>query len=140
MTTARSRPPAPAVVPVALAAALDAVLLIVFATLGRGSHEQALSVSGVAGTAWPFLIGAALGWAASYALLRRAPTDVAGGLLVWVATIVGGMALRAMTGQGVAASFVVVASVVTAVLLFGWRAIAARVARGRGRSASARVT
>jgi len=37
------------------------------------------------------------------------------------------MLLRAVTGQGTALAFVLVASVVLAVLLLGWRALAARV-------------
>jgi hypothetical protein len=40
---------------------------------------------------------------------------------VWVATVVVGMLLRKATSSGVAPSFVVVASVSTAVLLLGWR-------------------
>ena len=45
---------------------------------------------------------------------------------IWVATVAVGMVLRSLTGQGVAVSFVVVASVVLGVLLLGsrlvWRA------------------
>lgn len=135
MTTTRSQTPAPATVSVPLAAGLDALLLVVFVALGRGSHSEALSAAGILGTAWPFVVGAALGWAGSFVLLGRAPTDWAGGVLVWVGAIAGGMLLRAVTGQGVAMSFVAVASIVTALLLFGWRAIAGRLARGRRRSA-----
>ena len=40
-------------------------------------------------------------------------------------TVVVGMLLRKATSQGTAFSFVVVASVVTAILLLGWRAVAA---------------
>ncbi|NUS44280.1 MAG: DUF3054 family protein, partial [Mycobacteriaceae bacterium] len=44
------------------------------------------------------------------------------GACVWLGTLAGGMALRALSGQGVAASFVIVAAAVLAVFLFGWRA------------------
>ena len=58
---------------------------------------------------------AARGW--------KRPTAVAPtGLVVWLCTVVIGMVLRKLTSAGVAASFVVVASLVTAVLLLGWRA------------------
>ena len=46
------------------------------------------------------------------------------GVVVWVCTIVVGMLLRKATSQGVAPSFIVVASLVTAALLLGWRAVA----------------
>ncbi len=59
------------------------------------------------------------------AVQRSSPT----GVVVWVCTVVVGMLLRKATSAGVAASFVVVASVSTAVLLLGWRGVAALVAR-----------
>lgn len=113
-------------IPVPAVAAADAVAILVFATVGRMSHAEGLTVAGVAQTAWPFLVGAALGWVVTSVLLRRPPLDYPGGVLVWVGTIAGGMTLRAVTGAGVALSFVVVASLVTGVLLLGWRALAAR--------------
>jgi len=42
-------------------------------------------------------------------------------LTVWLATVIVGMLLRKASSQGVAVSFVIVATVVTAVLLLGWR-------------------
>jgi len=44
--------------------------------------------------------------------------------VVWLCTVVVGMLLRKATSAGVAASFIVVASSVTALLLLGWRALA----------------
>jgi hypothetical protein len=43
--------------------------------------------------------------------------------------VVIGMLLRKATSQGTAVSFVVVASLVTAILLLGWRGAAAALAR-----------
>lgn len=54
-------------------------------------------------------------------------------MIVWAATLVGGMLLRLATGQGVQIAFVVVAAITLAVLLVGWRGIAALGAR-RARS------
>ena len=51
---------------------------------------------------------------------------------MWVATIVVGMLLRRITSQGTAVSFIVVASLVTALLLLGWRAVAALVVKRSG--------
>ncbi|STZ22148.1 transmembrane protein [Mycolicibacterium phlei] len=59
----------------ATALATDLVLVVVFATIGRRSHAEGLTVAGIAGTAWPFLVGALVGWLLSlgwrrpYALL-----------------------------------------------------------------------
>jgi hypothetical protein len=52
---------------------------------------------------------------------------------VWLCTVVVGMVLRKVGSAGVAASFVVVAASVTAVLLLGWRAaVGLTVRRGSG--------
>lgn len=112
------------------ALAADVVCVLVFTTLGRRSHAEGLTVAGVAETAWPFLTGTVLGWLISRGWRR--PTAVAPtGVVVWVCTVAVGMALRKATGAGIAVSFIAVASTVTALLLLGWRAVAARVARSR---------
>jgi len=110
--------------PAVLALAADIVCVVVFCAVGRRSHAEGLTVSGVAETAWPFLSGTAVGWLLAQGWRR--PTALAPtGLIVWIATVVVGMLLRKASSQGVAASFVVVASLVTALLLLGWRAVAA---------------
>jgi hypothetical protein len=107
---------------------IDLVCVIVFCTIGRRSHAEGLTVAGVAETAWPFLTGTAVGWLAIRAW--RNPTTVAPtGLVVWLSTVVIGMLLRKATSAGTAISFVVVASLVTAILLLGWRAVATALAR-----------
>src|ERR1700727_3115585 len=103
--------------------ATDVACVLVFCAVGRRSHGEGLNVAGVATTAWPFLSGTALGWLASRAWRR--PTAVAPtGVVVWLCTVVVGMLLRKATSAGVAASFIVVASSVTGLLLLGWRALA----------------
>ena len=52
------------------------------------------------------------------------------GVVVWVCTVVVGMLLRKATSAGVQTSFVVVASIATAVLLLGWRSAVALFRRG----------
>lgn len=107
----------------------DILCVLVFCTIGRRSHAEGLTVAGVARTAWPFLAGTAVGW-----LLiggwRRPFTVIPTGVTVWVCTVAVGMLLRKATSAGVQTSFVVVASVSTAVLLVGWRAAAAFFRRG----------
>jgi hypothetical protein len=119
-----------AAVPAALAA--DVVCIAVFCAIGRRSHAEGITVGGVATTAWPFLVGAAVGWVLARAWRRPlalAPT----GVVVWLCTVVVGMLLRraglAGPESGTAPSFIVVASLVTAALLLGWRAGAAAVGR-----------
>ncbi len=104
---------------------LDLLMVVVFATIGRRSHAEGLTVSGVAATALPFAAGTAAGWAACRGW--RAPTSVVvTGVPVWAATVAGGVLLRRVSGQGAPASFVVVTTVVLAAFLLGWRAVAAR--------------
>ncbi|MBE1550949.1 peptidoglycan/LPS O-acetylase OafA/YrhL [Mycobacterium sp. OAS707] len=107
----------------------DIVCVIVFATIGRRSHAEGLTVAGIAQTAWPFLAGTALGWLLIRGW-RRPFTVISTGVAVWVCTVVGGMLLRKATSAGVQTSFIVVASIATAVLLLGWRAVAAMLRRG----------
>jgi hypothetical protein len=99
---------------------LDVACVLVFCGVGRRSHDEGLDVAGVATTAWPFLIGTILGWVLSRGW-RRPTALVPTGVVVWLCTVGGGMLLRKATSAGVAASFVVVASSVTALLLLGWR-------------------
>jgi hypothetical protein len=104
--------------------------VLVFCAVGRRSHDQGLDITGVATTAWPFLTGTVVGWLASRGW--RQPTAVVPtGVIVWLCTVVVGMVLRKVSSAGVATSFVVVASSVTALLLLGWRAAAALTLRHR---------
>lgn len=101
-----------------------------FCAAGRRSHDEGVDLTGLATTAWPFLAGTALGWLLSRAW--RHPTAVAPtGVIVWLSTVVAGMLLRKASSAGVAASFVGVATAVTAVLLLGWRVVADLAARRR---------
>ena len=115
----------------AFALLLDVVLVLVFAAVGRASHDESSPVLGVLLTAWPFLVGTGLGWAVVRVVRREWPLDVGPGVTVWFATVLVGMLLRHAVGSGTAVSFVVVASVVLAFLLLGWRAVGAYAVRRR---------
>ena len=109
--------------PTAVALVADIVCVVVFCAIGRRSHAEGLSAAGIAETAWPFLAGTAVGWLVSRGWRR--PTALAPtGVVVWACTVAVGMLLRKASSHSVAVSFVVVASLVTAVLLLGWRAAA----------------
>lgn len=118
----------PRALPVAIA--LDVLCVLVFCAAGRRSHAEGLTVAGLAETAWPFAAGATVGWLAARGW-RRPTALTPTGVTIWIATVAVGMLLRKLTGQGVAVSFIVVATLVTAVLLLGWRATARLVFRGR---------
>jgi hypothetical protein len=115
--------------PALVALATDVVCVVVFATIGRRSHAEGLSLAGVAETAWPFVAGTGVGWLLARGW-RRPAAVAPTGLVVWVCTVVVGMLLRKATSAGVALSFIVVASLATALLLLGWRAAASLMTRG----------
>lgn len=111
---------------------IDVVLVVVFAAIGRASHAHTVDIAGVAETAWPFLVGLALGWAVLGAW--RAPSaPLRTGLGLVVITVAAGMVLRVVSGAGIAVAFVIVATITLLVFLFGWRAVAALVVRLRSR-------
>ncbi|MEU1983669.1 DUF3054 domain-containing protein [Nocardia sp. NPDC019395] len=107
----------------------DSLLVVLFCAIGRRSHEEAV-LTGLLHTVWPFAAGLAVGWIAVFLLDRgrRGDEPFAGsrirptGLVVWLSTLVVGMALRVVSGQGTAFSFIVVATLVLALFLLGWRA------------------
>jgi hypothetical protein len=104
-----------------IAIGVDAVAILLFATIGRANHHESTGTHGIWHTAWPFLLGAALGLAAT-AYARVSPTAIRAGVRVWVWTLVIGMVVRSATGAGTAIAFVIVAAIVLAAFLVGWRA------------------
>ncbi|WP_353827109.1 DUF3054 domain-containing protein [Agromyces sp. SYSU T0242] len=110
--------------------ALDAVLVVVFAGIGRASHQEGLDAAGVWATAWPFLLGLGAGWLLVRAW-RRPAALIPTGIAAWLATVVIGMLARIATGEDAAAAFVIVATATLALLLLGWRALVALVRRIR---------
>ncbi|BAG29624.1 Protein of uncharacterised function (DUF3054) [Kocuria rhizophila] len=110
--------------------AVDIVLVIVFAALGRSSHGE--GVAGALMTAWPFLVGALVGWLACRGT-RHPAAVIPTGLSVWLCAEVGGMVLRTLTGQGTALPFVLVSLVVLGALLIGYRLVLLGVRRIRSR-------
>jgi DUF3054 family protein len=118
-----------------VASVADGAAILLFAAVGRLSHAEGVTPVGVLEVAWPFLAGGAVGTLAGR--VWRRPTSLPSGTAVWAGALVGGMLLRALTGGGVQVSFVVVAAIVLAVLLLGWRVVA-RLALRRAQGTSAR--
>ncbi|MGC5584754.1 DUF3054 domain-containing protein [Ornithinimicrobium sp. W1665] len=110
---------------------LDLGVVLIFAAAGRRSHELDGSVLGVLQTAWPFLVGLAVGWIA----VRRQPADRRvwwlDGTVVALSVLVVGMLLRLAGGQGTALPFVLVATGLVTAGILGWRAVDAAVGARR---------
>lgn len=101
-----------------VAFAVDLALVAAFVLIGRASHGEDRSAFVV--TFWPFAVGLVAAWAAARGW-RRPFAIARTGLPAWVGTVLVGMLLRAASGQGVQVAFVVVASIVLAAFLLGWR-------------------
>lgn len=101
---------------------VDAAFVLSFALMGRVSHVEGVTPSGVLETAWPFLAGLTAGWAVARALLHRWPAEVVDAVPIWLATVVVGLVLRVASGSGGAPwSFVLVATLALGLFLVGWR-------------------
>jgi Protein of unknown function (DUF3054) len=117
------------------AAVVDGCLVLVFVVIGRASHGEADGLPGLVTTAWPFVAGMGIGelttrsWHRPVALV---PT----GIGVWLSTVVIGMSLRILAGQGIAMVFIAVALAFLGLFLLGWRVIVVLVPALRKRFSS----
>jgi hypothetical protein len=106
------------------------VCVVLFAAIGRDTHEHGLNVLGILLTAAPFAGGAAIGWLLGRAW--RSPLALwPAAVVVWLSTVVFGLLLRGLAGGGLAVSFQIVTLLVLGFLLVGWRLIAALVMKVR---------
>ena len=110
--------------------AIDLLLVAVFAVIGQLSHYGTLTSGGWWSIAWPFLVGTLIAWVL-LRLLHRPGGAVGSGVVVWLVTLVAGMLLRQVGGQGTAPAFVVVATLTLGALLVLPRVVA-RFGAGRG--------
>lgn len=115
---------------IALSFVLDAALVLLFAGLGRSSHSEAGTISGLLHTAWPFLAGLTISWIVAF-VWKRPLALLRAGIPVWIGTVALGMILRVVAGGTAAVPFIIVASVSLLVFLVGWRGIAALIRRLR---------
>ena len=101
-------------------AAADLACVLLFVLIGRSSHHDGGGLGGLWSTLWPFAMGALTGLLA--ARFWRRPTAVLPtGVIVWLSTVVIGMVLRVLAGQGTAVAFVVVALAFLGLFQLGWR-------------------
>jgi hypothetical protein len=102
---------------------VDAAFVLLFATLGRVSHEEGVTVGGVLGVAWPFLAALVVGWVA--ARVRGPwPTRMPAAWVVWLVTSLLGLLVRVVSGGGFAWSFGLVTVLALGLFLIGWRCAA----------------
>jgi len=106
----------------------DVGCVLAFVIIGRANHHDGVTVAGVAGTAWPFLVGLAAGVLASRSW-RRPAVLVPAGVTVWAATVAIGQLLRAVSGQGTDGAFILVSAAFLGLFLFGWRVVVQLTAR-----------
>ena len=114
-----------------LAAAADAVAVIVFAAVGRLSHSEPDDLLGLVGTAAPFGVGLVAAWATP--VVRRDPAAWRAGAVAVACVAAIGLLVRAGFTGRLPLSFAVVTVVSLAVLMLGWRGLAALVARAAHR-------
>lgn len=106
----------------------DVVCVLAFVLIGRANHSEGETVAGTLRVLWPFAVGLSLGWALAR-VVRLPLASWRVGLVVTGSTVVVGMALRALSGQGVAVDFIVVATLFLALFLVGWRLLLGPVRR-----------
>ncbi len=116
---------------VAIALAIDVAMIIVFAAMGRATHEGGTPIGGTLRVAAPFIIGYLI--AAALTRLDLRPYSLLAAARAWLPGIVLGMLIRRFVfDRGTATAFVIVAFISTAVLIIGWRLLARPRLRRRG--------
>lgn len=108
----------------------DFVIIGIFALLARIAHQSEsmpLNFVGWLSTAWPFWLGMLIG-----ALLIKHKTgqSLREGLSIWIATVLIGLSMWSIDHYRFPHwSFILVASIMSAILIFGWRFIAQVIAQ-----------
>jgi Protein of unknown function (DUF3054) len=115
-----------------LAAAADAVAVVVFAAVGRLSHGESDDLLGLVATVAPFGVGLVAAWATP--MVRHEPASWRAGAVALACVAGIGLLLRAGFLGRLPLSFAVIATISLAALLLGWRALAALVSRTAHRS------
>lgn len=109
----------------------DVICVLLFALGGHQSHEAGSSQLVTLRIAWPFLVGALVGWAVAAARSWSARRVWPGGVTILAATYVLGMLLRLVSGRGISGGFPLVTIIFLAITMLGWRAFVAAKLRYR---------
>jgi hypothetical protein len=119
----------------ALGVLADVFCVLAFVVIGRANHHVGGNLAGMTSTAWPFLVGLAIGEAATRAW-RRPTALVPTGVGVWLATVASGQVLRVVSGQGTELAFIGVSAAFLGLFMIGWRLVAASLPAVRSHLAS----
>jgi hypothetical protein len=117
------------------AAVADLGCVLLFVVIGRANHHAAGGLAGLWDTTWPFATGAAIGLLATR-FWQRPAALVPVGVGVWLGTVVIGMLLRVVSGQGTAFAFILVALAFLGLFQLGWRVAVSLAPRLRSGSRS----
>lgn len=109
---------------------VDALAILLFAIFARMAHKsEPFTVVNVLNTWWPFLIGVVVAWA-YFTLRRLSGVTLSSGVIVWACAVFAGLGMWAAEhGRTPHISFIIVATVMSGLLLLGWRGIARLAAR-----------
>lgn len=113
----------------------DLIAIALFALFARLAHQTdglALTFEGWASTFWPFAIGVLLAWILVVTRLWDDTRLYPAGVWTWLITVVVGLVIWGIRNQAFPHwSFIIVASVASAVFMLGWRLITRFVIRRR---------
>ncbi|RSZ64709.1 DUF3054 domain-containing protein [Corynebacterium hylobatis] len=113
----------------------DVVAIAAFALFARIAHQtddMPLNFGGWLSTLWPFLLGVALSWVVIAAAKWDGARLVPAGVSAWLITVVVGLGIWTVrNGEFPHWSFILVATIMSALFMLGWRAIAGIVERRR---------
>ena len=109
----------------------DVACVVVFVLVGRRSHHEDAGVSGFLQVIWPFLAALAVAWVVVLTATssHHPPEDRRTGIVVWIVTVVFGLLLRRVSGDGTAAAFIIVTTLFLGVTMLGWRSIRTMIER-----------
>lgn len=112
---------------------VDVIAIAIFALLARIAHQtedMPLNFAGWLSTWWPFLLGVLASWGLIAALKLDGHRVFPAGIMAWVVTVVVGLGIWSVRNGDIPHwSFVLVATVMSGLLMLGWRGIARLVQR-----------
>ncbi|WP_312098261.1 DUF3054 domain-containing protein [Corynebacterium dentalis] len=139
MTTSASTEPARSKT-VLTAFVADLIAIAAFGLFARVAHQSAdmpLNVLSWLNTTWPFWLGVLVAWALLWwgMMGSRSGHELSTVLPVWVGAVVVGLGVWTLRNGSLPHwSFVIVACVMSALLLWGWRLVARLFGARAGRS------
>jgi hypothetical protein len=101
---------------------VDLLVVLLFVGIGRSTHHHLVDVAGMVSTTWPFAVGLATGWIVVVCRRQNGAT-LGAGIEAWLATVVVGMIVRVLVGQGTAFAFILVALGFLGALMLGLRVV-----------------